>query len=341
MSWPLAGSAFLGLGPTLAAALALTAPGFRFDGYAPPSTLPDTIRLKRAATAPPSGEAVAGAVIPGYLSSWGLPPVQGQVLLTDTGLVFHASRGSAPTRASSLSLAYMDDENGRIHYVFRVDGSVFETDAPGPLLALAADSVWSAATRRGIRTPPIEPHPVKSLAAARQIASSRYADTLYTLFGRPRAGVGLIGRRGRIAGRLGEYISMRDSLALDPARMKGEVQLRHALAHELGHRWQARAKTQLAMLWLGVGSIRDPKRYGYGNLSEHQAEAIAFAISFLQATAGSPSGQDGAVALLDHYDLLVPGTRIMVRYLALQSPYRHHPLRSRLTSGRITYALEK
>jgi hypothetical protein len=151
----------------------------------------------------------------------------------------------------------------------------------------------------------------------------------------------LIGRRGRNAGRLGEYISVRDSLALDPARMTGEVQLRHALAHELGHRWQARAKAQLVMLWSGVESIRDPKRYGYGNLSEHQAEAIAFAVSFLQATAGSAGGQDGAVALLDHYDLLVPGTRIMVRYLALQSPYRHHPLRSRLTSGRITYALEK
>jgi hypothetical protein len=144
-----------------------------------------------------------------------------------------------------------------------------------------------------------------------------------------------------LAGRLGEYILTRDSLALDPARMTGEAQLRHALAHELGHRWQARAKAQLAMLWSGVRSIRDPKRYGYGSLSEHQAEAIAFAISFLQTTAGSPEGGDGALALLDHYDLLVPGTRIMVRYLALQSPYQHHPLRSRLTSGRITYALEK
>jgi hypothetical protein len=173
------------------------------------------------------------------------------------------------------------------------------------------------------------------------MAGSRYADSLYLLLGKPRASVGLIGARGRAAGRLGEYITSRDSLALDPARMTGQAQLRHALAHELGHRWQARAKAQLAKLWTGIRSIPDPKRYGYGSVSEHQAEAIAFAISFLQTTATSAETSSGAVALLDHYDLLVPGTRTMVRYFALQTPYRNHPLRSRLTSGRIMYALEK
>lgn len=342
MRRPLHASAFLGLAPTVAAVLALAAPGFGFAGYAPPhsTSTTDTIRLKRAETAR-SDPGAFGAGVPGYLSSWGLPPVRGQLVLTDTGLVFQASRGLASTRASTVSLAYVDDENGQVHYLFRVDGGVFETDAPGPLLEVAA-SVWSGAMpKETLRTPPPAADPVSSLTAARRIAGSRYADSLYSLFGRPRAAVGLIGVRGRLAGRLGEYILTRDSLALDPARMTGEAQLRHALAHELGHRWQARAKAQLAMLWSGVRSIRDPKRYGYGSLSEHQAEAIAFAISFLQTTAGSPEGGDGALALLDHYDLLVPGTRIMVRYLALQSPYQHHPLRSRLTSGRITYALEK
>ena len=40
-----------------------------------------------------------------------------------------------------------------------------------------------------------------------------------------------------------------------------------------------------------------------------------------------------ALTLLDHYELLVPGTRTMVRYLALQPIYRGHPLAGRLTTG--------
>jgi hypothetical protein len=122
--------------------------------------------------------------------------------------------------------------------------------------------------------------------------------------------------------------------------MTSEAQLRHALAHELGHRWQVRARAQLAALWTDVPDIRDPKRYGYRDPSEHQAEAIAFAINFLQttATAASPLA---ALALLEHYELLVPGTRVLARYLLLQPVYRLHPLRPLLTRGRVTYALEK
>jgi hypothetical protein len=169
--------------------------------------------------------------------------------------------------------------------------------------------------------------------ATRGIANSAYADSLYALFGQPRAPVGLIGQRGRTAGRLGEYIATRDSLALDPGRMSGAAQLRHAMAHELGHRWQARAPGQVEMLWWGVTPIRDPKRYGYGDKSEHQAEAIAFAINFLQTTARRDALGSSALTLLDHYELLVPGTRAMVRYLALQPLYRSHPLRHLLTTG--------
>jgi hypothetical protein len=118
--------------------------------------------------------------------------------------------------------------------------------------------------------------------------------------------------------------------------MMDEAQLRHALAHELGHRWQARAPAQLATLWSGVPAIRDPKRYGYGEQSEHQAEAIAFAINFLQTPAVTEEAPATSMALLDHYDLLVPGTRTLVRYLALQPLYQQHPLRSLLTTGRVT-----
>jgi len=165
---------------------------------------------------------------------------------------------------------------------------------------------------------------------------------LYQLFGQPRAPIGLIGRRGRAAGRLGEYIASRDSLAFDPGHMTGVAKLRHALAHELGHRWQIRARAQLAALWSGVPAIRDPKRYGYEDRSEHQAEAVAFAVNFLQTTAATrPAMAASSLSLLDHYELLVPGTTTIARYLLLQPVYRRHPLRPFLASGRLTYALEK
>ena len=75
----------------------------------------------------------------------------------------------------------------------------------------------------------------------RSIERSAYADTLYS-----RCSAGPRGRpawwaaAAASAGRLGEYIASRDSLALDPARISSEEQLRHAMAHELAHRWQAR-----------------------------------------------------------------------------------------------------
>jgi hypothetical protein len=334
----------LGLAPAGVSALALAAPSLRLAGYAPPRSFvtADTLRPRSSPSASNRGTEGAIAAIPGYLSRWGLPPIRGQIVLTDSGLVFQGSGGIAPTRATSISLAYVDEEGGRHHYLFRMDAGVFETEAPGALLEVAGDPIRSANLAPAVRRtalPYVES--AASLTEARRVAGSRYADSLYMLLGKPRAAVGLIGPRGRAAGRLGEYILARDSLALDPARMTGLAQLRHALAHELGHRWQARAKAQLTTLWSGVRSIPDSKRYGYGSVSEHQAEAIAFAISFLQTTATAAESPSGALALLDHYDLLVPGTRTMVRYFALQSIYRDHPLRSRLTSGRVTYALEK
>jgi hypothetical protein len=258
--------------------------------------------------------------------------------VTDTGLVFHSGNGSAARRPSTVSLAYIDDAKGRPIYVFRIDAGVFETEEPGPLLEVAAHPDWLdrlGATEWTTGRPLADATDSSALwKTARGIAASPYADSLYALFGRPRAAIGLIGRRGRMAGRLGEYVAARDSLALDPGRMTGEAQLRHAMAHELGHRWQTRGGRQVAMLWSGVLPIKDPKRYGYGNVSEHQAEAIAFAINFLQTTATSTETSASSLTLLDHYELLVPGTRTMVRYLSLQPLYRHHPLRSLLTTGR-------
>jgi hypothetical protein len=327
-----------------AAGLALAGTGLGFAGYAPtdPAVVVDTIRPRSTQPAPGATRLEARAVIPGFLSFWGLPPVQGHFAISDTGLVFHSARGTALTQASSVSLAYVDQDREVKHYLFRVDVGVFETDTPGALLDIIADSAGvQVQPLTGTRADRMLVDAADSLAplkATRRIAASPYADSLFTLFGQPRAPLGLIGPRGRNAGRLGEYIAARDSLALDPARMVDEAQLRHALAHELAHRWQARAAGQLGTLWTGVPSIRDPRRYGYGEQSEHQAEAIAFAINFLQTTAATREPPATSMVLLDHYELLVPGTRRLVRYLALQPLYQQHPLRSLLTTGRTTYA---
>jgi hypothetical protein len=345
------------LGLPLALSLAALAAGgsgpARAPGYAP-APAGDTARPYLAAegkerTAPAA--LPVGAEIEGFLSPRGLPPRPGRVVVTDTGLVFHSADGLLAQaypligpvrmrdgrrwRAPVISLAYRDSTPGRDVYVFRMDGGVFGTGMPGPLLDLAGRPTWldSVVSREWRPDRPLVS--LRDTAAARRVnrrlEHGAYADSLYALFGRPARPVGLVSARGRAAGRLGEYIASRDSLALDPARMTSEEQLRHALAHELAHRWQARAAGQLRTLWQDVRGIPDSRRYGYGNTSEHQAEAVAFAVHFLQATA-SPAATPGA-ALLDHYELLVPGTGAMARWLALQPIYAEHPLRRLLTTG--------
>ncbi len=343
----------------LALALAASAAGSPVSdgekGYA--ATAPaDTARLalapahhprKRATTLP------AGAEIGGFLSPRGLPPRPGRLIVTDSGLVFHSADGRlAQTyplvgpvrlregrrwRSQTVSLAYADSALGRPVYLFRVDGGVFGTETPGPLLDVAERPRWldSLTSREGRPDRPlVNPRDTAAIwLVTRSIERSAYADTLHALFGRPARPAGLVGNRGRRAGRLGEYIASRDSLALDPARMSSEEQLRHAMAHELAHRWQSRAPVQLRTLWQGIAPIPDSRRYGHNSVSEHQAEAIAFAVHFLQATRTVAGGDMAASSLLEQYELLVPGTRVMTRYLALQPIYTHHPLRRMLTTG--------
>ena len=293
-----------------------------------------------------------GAEIGGFLSPRGLPPRPGRFVVTDTGLVFLSADGQLaqtypligpvrmrqgrPWRAPMVSLAYADSAMGGPIYVFRVDGGVFGTATPGPLLDMASRPRWlDSMPSRELRPdrPLVNPRDTAAIwLVTRTLERSTFADTLFALFGRPARSAGLVSMRGRHAGRLGEYIASRDSLALDPARMSSEEQLRHALTHELAHRWQARSRTQMRTLWQGVAPIPDPRRYGRNSVSEHQAEAIAFAVHFLQVTAAS---SDGSVALLEQYELLVPGTATMARFLALQPIYAYHPLRVVLTGARI------
>jgi hypothetical protein len=332
---------FFGLGMAVAASFATPEQHPTIAPYAAEAMVRDTLRNKPHSTSAGYSSS-RSEVVSGYWSSWGLPPVPGQLAVTDTEMVLRsmpAAMGlSSPLqlRATEVTLAYVDHDRDGIHYIFRIDAGVFETDFPGPLLEVATE-LKSLDHHRPEAVLAYQPlvNPGDAAAVqkkAREIAYSPYADSLYVLFGRPAAGIGVVGPKGRRAGRLGEYIAARDSLALDPGRIVGQAQLRHALAHEMGHRWQSRSKAQLATLWKGVPDIRDPRRYGYADRSEHQAEAIAFAFSFLQATASSKDSPAVSLQLLDHYERLVPGTRIIARYLLLQPLYAGHPLRSALTT---------
>jgi hypothetical protein len=315
----------------------------------------DTLRARLASAHEPARGArgALGAVVTGYLSPRGLPPLPGALFLTDTGLVFRSTDGrygatlplvgpvrrtsqGSLWRASAVTLAYVDQAFGRPAYVFRVDGGVFETEAPGALLDVAAHPAWldSLASREWTDDGAlVNDEPDAATGLLSMLMNGSYADSLYAVFGRPARPAGLVGERGRAAGRLGEYIATRDSVALDPARMSSVGQLRHTLAHELAHRWQAHAPAQVATLWRDVPPITDPRRYGYASPGEHQAEAAAFAIHFLLAT-GATRDPAGEAARLDHYELLVPGTRALARYFALQPIFRRHPLRALLTTGR-------
>jgi hypothetical protein len=347
----LAGLALVAL-PASAARLATPRPAYALV-RAPDDTL--RVRLAGDRASDHRGRTSLGGVVTGYLSPRGLPPMAGALVVTDTGLVFRSADGrygatlpvvgpvrhsaTGSWRASAITLAYVDDGPARRSYLFRVDGGVFATDAPGALLDLAAHPGWldSLASREWLAERTL----VEAGDAAavdrllEDIVDGSYADSLYAIFGRPARPAGLVGARGRAGGRLGEYVASRDSLALDPGRITSMRQLRHTLAHELAHRWQAHAGGQVAVLWHDVPPIRDPKRYGYGNVLEHQAEAAAFAVHFLLATA---AGRDprGELATLDQYELLVPGTRTMARYFALQPLFARHPLRPVLTTGRDT-----
>ncbi|HET8650190.1 MAG TPA: hypothetical protein VFL95_09125 [Gemmatimonadales bacterium] len=287
----------------------------------------------------------------GFLSRAGLPPVAGNLALGEHGLTFIPAGGGpalpyplyrvrqrdgGTVRVPSLRLFDTRPSGADSVYFFRLDGAVFETQGPGLFRLLVDHPEWLDSLRQDL--PPAMPTLVAlgDTAAAYHLIDSLsatpYADSLYQLFGAPAHPVGLVGSHGRAAGRLGEYIASRDSVSLSPTHMESMSQLRHSLAHELAHRWQRRAPRTVRALWRGVPPIADSLRYGYDDEQEHQAEAVAFAVSFLQTTARPDMSAADRLALLAAYERLVPGTRTMARYLLTRPVYRHHPLTGQLTA---------
>jgi hypothetical protein len=282
------------------------------------------------------------AGVPGYFSRNGLPPLRGVLSLTANGLTFrspsgtvllsyHTISGDEPMRSSQLPasqarLAYTGKLGSRVSYVFRINDGVFETADPGGLPAMLTQVLFAPALSNPA---PGIANAVTATGVTRRLSHSAYADTLYALFGKPARPVGLVGPRGVRMGDLAEYVRPRDSVALDPVHIISQDQLRHAFAHELGHRWEQREMRRVDSILGNVLAVGDPDRYGYGSRAEHRAEAIAFAVHFLQSTMADASS-DG-LDLLEHYEFLVPGTRAMVRYLILLPTYRRHPLRASLS----------
>jgi hypothetical protein len=279
----------------------------------------------------------------GYFSYRGLPPVSGALTLTGAEITFRSSSGfillsyrTVDRVAAELTgehrpaarLAYTGRIGSKRSYVCRLEDGIFETEDPGPLLHSLANLVLLR-TEEYSGMPSANSHPPDTAAmweVVHRLANSAYADTLYALFGRPRRPLGLVGARGARAGNLAEYVHDRDSVAMDPARITSQDQLRHAFAHELAHRWDFRAPAQVDSILSSAGEITDHQRYGYQATAEQRAEAIAFAVHFLQSTASGDSSPSDAVDLLRHYDFLVPGSAAMARFLAHQPIYRHHPL---------------
>ena len=242
-------------------------------------------------------------------------------------------------RASAVSLAYVDATLGRDFYVFRVDGGVFETDAPG-----LAD---------GRRGPPVV---ARQLGLARvdggaraggrwqwrgggalrldALTASPYADSLYAVFGRPERPAGVVGASGRAAGRLGEYVARVTRSRSIPrgwaARPSSDTPWPTS-SPTAGRRARRRSSRRC-----GRASPRSatPVAMATTMSSEHQAEAAAFAVHFLLATA-TARDPEGELGTLDHYELLVPGTRTLARYFAMQAAFGGHPLRAFLTTGRM------
>lgn len=285
----------------------------------------------------------------GLLSIGGLPPVPGTISLAGGSLIFHAGdgetpiayplyrismKGGKPIRRPAVTLLGIDRARTDPVYLFHLDGGVLETASPGVLQELVTepsrvDSLGEAwATDRFALVDAGDTR--GQLNAVRNLAATPYADSMFRLFGTPARPLGLVGERGQRAGRLGEFIASRDSISLSPARMTQPAQLRHALAHELAHRWQRAMPGEFRDLWDGVRPIEDSLRYGFGNEQEQQAEAAAFAVHFLQTTAAPDLPTDAALDLLDAYERLVPGTEIMARRLVAQPIYRYHPLASTL-----------
>lgn len=153
---------------------------------------------------------------------------------------------------------------------------------------------------------PLAGSDVAAQAVVSRLARSDFADSMFAVMGAPSAPIGLVGEAGRKAEHIGEYIASRDSIALAPQAIHSDAQLAHALVHELAHLWLSHHPDAGAAFQRSLPPLEDSSRYGFGDRSEHAAEALAHAIQFWRASS-MVRGTDAQLRLLAAYESIMPG----------------------------------
>jgi hypothetical protein len=167
---------------------------------------------------------------------------------------------------------------------------------------------------RAAPSSPLASEELTGLEVIRDLETSPFADSARQVLGHPAAPTGLVGKAGREARHIGEYIRSRDSVALAPGAIFTTAQLQHAYLHELSHHWMARHAELGRRLLTQLPPMDDSTRYGFGDPDEHAAEALAYAVQFWRAASHGPDDL-GRGRLLAAYETVMPGTR--VAYLTL------------------------
>jgi hypothetical protein len=305
---------------------------------------------------PPSKPVLPAAPIlsaesPALVSLAGLPPVSGTLAQSGGSVIFRPADGGELTafplfdhpahpgapRTPAVRLLEVANGESEPVFLFHLRNAVIETAVPGILGQIVSEPARLAELGTPWTTGWLTLAAPNDEAGAgrivRDLAQSAYADTLYATFGAPARPIGLVGRRGRAAGRLGEYLPSRDSVSLSPGQMTSSAQLRHALAHELAHRWLRSHPQSGNALAAVMPPIRDSLRYGFRDPDEQLAETLAFAVHFLSRSEATPARP--AAALLESYERLVPGTRNAALLLLTFPAYERHSLVPSVRSLRV------
>jgi len=309
----------------------------------------DSLKPPPAPLLSPAPTANAGS--PALVSLAGLPPESGTLAPSGGSVIFRPADGGELTafplfdqpahpgapRTPAVRLLEVANGESEPVFLFHLRNAVIETAVPGILGQIVSEPARVAELgtpwATGWLTLAAPNDDITASRIVRDLAQSAYADTLYAMFGVPERPIGLVGRRGRAAGRLGEYLPSRDSVSLSPGQMTSSAQLRHALAHELAHRWLRSHSQSGDALAAVMPPIRDSLRYGFRNPDEQLAEALAFAVHFLSRSKAIPARP--AAALLESYERLVPGTRNAALLLLTFPAYEHHSLVPSVRSLRV------
>jgi hypothetical protein len=182
-------------------------------------------------------------------------------------------------------------------------------DASAQPLSSRPALAWRAAP-----SSPLAGEEAAGLAVVRELEMSPFADSARRVLGTPATPIGLVGKTGREARHIGEYIRSRDSVALAPGAIYTTAQLQHAYLHELSHHWMAKHPDLGRQLLAQLPPMDDSTRYGFGDPDEHAAEALAYAFQFWRAAGHGPDAL-GRGRLLAAYETVMPGARLA--YLTL------------------------